>query len=106
MSDEQQDTGRAGSGRERLRLDVAPDGAGQLADTPDVLVFHSGAFHEVGSAFLATGGRVLTVVGRGPDLPSARAVAEAAVDRIAWPGSQHRHDIAADAALLAPAVPA
>ena len=82
------------------------DGAGQLADTPDVLVFHSGAFHEVGSVFLATGGRVLTIVGRGPDLPSAREAAETAADRIAWPGAQRRHDIAADVAHLAPAVPA
>ncbi len=36
---------------------------------------------------------MLTVVGRGPDLEAARAVAENAADRIAWPGHQRRHDI-------------
>jgi phosphoribosylamine--glycine ligase len=39
------------------------------------------------------GGRVLSVVGRGRDLEAARAVAEHAADRIAWPGHQRRHDI-------------
>jgi phosphoribosylamine--glycine ligase len=75
---------------------TALDAAGNLPGAPDVLVFHSGAFHETGSIFLANGGRVLTVVGRGPDLAAARAAAEAAAERIAWPGAQRRHDIAAD----------
>jgi phosphoribosylamine-glycine ligase len=39
---------------------------------------------------------VLTVVGRGPDLPQARHAAEAAADHISWDGMQRRHDIAAD----------
>ncbi len=72
---------------------TALDTAGQLPDAPGVLVFHSGTFHERGPIFLANGGRVLTVVGRGPDLEAARAVAENAADRIAWPGHQRRHDI-------------
>ena len=70
------------------------DDDGRLPDHPDVLVFHGGTFHESGAVFQANGGRVLTVVGRGPDLTAARATAEAAADRIAWPGSQRRHDIA------------
>ena len=74
---------------------TALDARGRLPDAPDVLVFHSGSDHETGSTFLATGGRVLTVVGRGPDLAAARTVAEAAADRIAWPGAQRRHDIGA-----------
>ena len=75
---------------------TALDAGGRLPDAPDVLVFHSGSFHEIGSTFLANGGRVLTVVGRGPDLATARAAAETAADRIAWPGMQRRHDIGID----------
>jgi phosphoribosylamine--glycine ligase len=75
---------------------TALDEEGRLADAPDVLVFHSGSVHERGSTFVANGGRVLTVVGRGADLASARATSEAATERIAWPGAQRRHDIGAD----------
>ncbi|HUQ79212.1 MAG TPA: phosphoribosylamine--glycine ligase [Patescibacteria group bacterium] len=82
---------------------TALDAAGRLPDAPDVLVFHSGTLREVGPVFLANGGRVLTVVGRGRDLAAARAVAEVAVDRIAWPGAQRRHDIAAASAIGVPA---
>jgi len=45
--------------------------------------------------FVTDGGRVLTVVGRGPDVASARGVAERAADRIAFDGAQRRRDIAA-----------
>jgi phosphoribosylamine--glycine ligase len=58
----------------------------------DVLVFHA-ATRAVDGRWQTDGGRVLTVVGRGPDLASARATAEAAADQIAWPGAQRRHDI-------------
>ncbi len=59
------------------------------------LVFHSAtrATDEGGSA--TDGGRVLTVVGRGPDLATARARATTAADLIAFEGSQRRTDIAA-----------
>ena len=74
---------------------TALDDDGRLQDAPDVIVFHSGTFHDLPGVFLANGGRVLTVVGRGADLGSARRVAEHAADVIAWPGMQRRHDIAA-----------
>jgi len=67
--------------------DAAADGA---------LVFHAGTAGDPGS-WQTSGGRVLTVVGRGADLGAARAIAEAAADHIAWRGSQRRHDIALDA---------
>jgi phosphoribosylamine---glycine ligase len=75
---------------------TALDHDGRLPDAPDVIVFHSGTVHERPGIFLANGGRVITVVGCGRDLAAARAAAEGAADRIAWPGAQRRHDIGLD----------
>ena len=47
-----------------------------------------------GGALLTGGGRVLDVVGLGPDLPEARRVAYRAADMISWPGMLSRSDIA------------
>jgi phosphoribosylamine--glycine ligase len=63
------------------------------------LVFHAGTAAQPSGGFTTSGGRVLTVVGRGPDLPTARATAERAADAVAWDGLQRRHDIAAEQAL-------
>ncbi|MDP9482779.1 MAG: phosphoribosylamine--glycine ligase, partial [Chloroflexota bacterium] len=60
------------------------------------LVFHAGSLGRPGGGYGTNGGRVLTVVGRGPDLPTARTVAERAADAIAWDGLQRRRDIAAE----------
>jgi len=68
------------------------------------LVFHAGTAagpDPIGTGFVTNGGRVLTVVGRGEDLASARAAAEHAADEITWDGLQRRHDIAADLPLPA-----
>jgi phosphoribosylamine--glycine ligase len=46
-------------------------------------------------ALTTAGGRVLNVVGVGPDAAAARSVAYDALGRIAWPGEHHRTDIAA-----------
>jgi len=70
------------------------------AGTDGALVFHGATQRDPDGVFLTAGGRILTVVGRGPDLPAARGVAERAADSIAWPGLQRRHDIAADVATL------
>jgi phosphoribosylamine---glycine ligase len=59
------------------------------------LVFHSGTSLGPDDRFLTNGGRVLAVVGRGPDLSAARAEAEALAERIDFAGRQRRHDIAA-----------
>jgi phosphoribosylamine--glycine ligase len=56
------------------------------------LVFHAGTV-VAGDGWATNGGRILTVVGRGPDLPAARAVAERASDAIVLPGHRRRHDI-------------
>jgi phosphoribosylamine--glycine ligase len=58
----------------------------------DVLLFHA-ATRRVEGRWLADGGRVLTVVGRGADLAEARDRAYAGVDAIDWPDGFCRRDI-------------
>lgn len=58
----------------------------------DVLVFHAGTRHE-GKKLLVDGGRVLNLVGTGPDLATARERAYLAVDAVSWPDMQFRADI-------------
>ena len=67
-----------------------------LADVDeDVLVFHAGTtVSSTGDALLTDGGRVVTVVGMGPDLPAARERAYANIGRINFEDSYYRHDIA------------
>jgi phosphoribosylamine--glycine ligase len=64
----------------------------------DVLVFHAGtvlAQSDGGAdALLTDGGRVLTVVGRGPHIPAARERAYANIGRIEFKDSYYRRDIA------------
>jgi len=66
------------------------------AERAGALVFHAGTVGRPGGGYGTSGGRVLSVVGRGPDLPAARAVAERAADAIRWDGLQRRRDIARD----------
>lgn len=64
---------------------------------PGVHVLHAGTRLD-GTALVSAGGRVLSVVGTGPDLAAARQAAYSGVARIELPGSHHRTDIAAEAA--------
>lgn len=58
-----------------------------------VIIFHAGtAMHQ--GRLATAGGRVLNVVGTGPDAESARARAYAAAGKIAFDGMQYRRDIA------------
>jgi len=57
-------------------------------------VLHAGTQAE-GEEIVASGGRVLSVVGRGHSLSAARAAAYAGVALIDLPGAHHRSDIAA-----------
>ncbi len=59
------------------------------------LVFHAGTKAGPAGEPLTAGGRVLTVVGRGPTLAAARTQAYAAAAQITFPGAQLRHDIGA-----------
>ena len=58
------------------------------------LVFHAGTRRE-GDGYVTDGGRVLSVVARGPDLPAARARAERGAEMIRFEGAQRRHDLGA-----------
>jgi phosphoribosylamine--glycine ligase len=69
------------------------DGLADAAAT-GALVFHAGTARDADGTFRTAGGRILSVVGRGPDLAAARALATAAADRIHATGLQRRHDIA------------
>ncbi len=75
------------------------------APTADVVVFHAGTKKDPDGSFRTAGGRVLTVVGRGPDLAAARAAALRVAEGIRWPGVQFRADIAAEPPPAAPEVP-
>jgi phosphoribosylamine---glycine ligase len=69
------------------------------ADAVDgAYVLHAGTKLGADGRLVAGGGRVLNVVGTGPDLAAARATAYEAAARIGLPGSHHRTDIALKAA--------
>jgi phosphoribosylamine--glycine ligase len=65
------------------------DAAGQVAGT---LVFHAGTARR-GGEIVTAGGRVLTVVGRGPTYAAAIATAYEGVSKISFAGMQYRSDI-------------
>ncbi len=61
-------------------------------------VLHAGTARRDDGAVVSSGGRVLSVVGTGPDLTAARASAYATIDSIRFPGSHFRTDIGQAAA--------
>lgn len=65
--------------------DVADDGT---------IVFHAGTSRDDSGQIVTNGGRVLTVVGLGDDIATARTRAYAAADGISFDGMQRREDIA------------
>ena len=65
------------------------DAAGSV---PGALVFHAGTAERDG-AVVTAGGRVLTVVGRGPSFADAIATAYEAVGHVRFDGMQYRTDI-------------
>ncbi len=71
-------------------------GLENVAPWPDVKVFHAGTTKRDG-AFYTSGGRVLGVTARAPDLRSATARAYEAVNAIGFEGVHYRKDIAARA---------
>ncbi|MGW4425639.1 phosphoribosylamine--glycine ligase [Streptosporangium sp. NPDC004631] len=76
---------------EPVRGDVV-EGLSDIAGD-DAYVLHSGTVFD-GDRVVSGGGRVLSVVGTGPDVAAARAAAYRAVGRVRLRGSHHRTDIA------------
>ena len=66
--------------------------AARALDGVDVLC--AGVADGPDGQLVTAGGRVLEVVGRGPDLPTAWERAYAGVGLLDWPGLHHRTDIA------------
>ncbi len=62
------------------------------------LVFHAGTIRD-GKHLRTSGGRVMSVLGRGTDLASARSAAYEATEVISFKGKTYRTDIAATAAI-------
>ena len=73
-------------------LEVPIHGLDAASDERDVLVFHAGTSIR-DNAVVTSGGRVLTVVGRGSGYADAIARAYAGVSAIAFDGMQYRRDI-------------
>ncbi|MCS0498428.1 phosphoribosylamine--glycine ligase [Protaetiibacter mangrovi] len=68
-------------------------GLAEAAEVPGVTILHAGTALADGR-FIATGGRVLGVVGRGDGFAAAREATYEALGRIRLEGGQYRHDIA------------
>jgi phosphoribosylamine--glycine ligase len=68
------------------------EGLTEAAALPDVLVFHAGSVLRNGVA-VTSGGRVLTVVGRGQTFPEAIDAAYTGVGLISFPDKYYRTDI-------------
>jgi len=64
-----------------------------ISGAEGVGVLHAGTRRREDGAVVSSGGRVLSVVGTGPDLAAARADAYARVDGVHLAGSHHRTDI-------------
>ena len=71
-------------------------GLDDAAAQPGVTVFHSGT-SERGGRIVTAGGRVLTVIGRGPTFDAAITRAYEGVGRVHFDGMQYRRDIGAKA---------
>ena len=59
---------------------------------PGLTVIHGGT-QRVGEQWVTNGGRVLNLTTKAPDLGAARALVEAALPEVSWPGMQFRRDI-------------
>jgi phosphoribosylamine--glycine ligase len=67
------------------------------AEAAGALVFHAGTARR-GDTLLTNGGRILNVTATSDDLPSARAAAYEAADRVSFAGMRFRRDIGLAAA--------
>jgi len=72
------------------------EGTGDADALDGVHVVHAGTALDSQGRLVTAGGRVLSVTGIGPDVPSARNRAYAGVERVRFDGVQHRSDIGSD----------
>jgi len=68
-------------------------GAGEGSSDDAATVLHAGTAQREDGALVSAGGRVLNVVGTGPDLAAARTAAYERIANIKLPGSHYRTDI-------------
>ncbi len=66
-----------------------------VSDDGDVLCFHGGVARTSDASYEASGGRVVTMVGRGPTMAAARDAAYRGVAAVELEGAQFRSDVAA-----------
>ena len=78
----------------KVRTGDVLSGLDRAAELADVHVFHAGTTVSDDGDVVSSGGRVLSVTGRGATVSDARERAYAAVDLITLEGSHHRRDIA------------
>jgi len=83
---------------EHPRTGDAITGIDEASSRPGVTVFHAGTAPDPSGGVVTAGGRVLGVTALGATLDEARTRAYAGVAAIAWPGMQHRTDIALETA--------
>jgi phosphoribosylamine---glycine ligase len=79
------------------------EGLDRAEEVEGAWVLHAGTERDAEGRVVATGGRVLSVVGTGVDLDAARDTAYRAVARIGLRGGRHRGDIAAPSRMPGPA---
>jgi phosphoribosylamine--glycine ligase len=72
---------------------VIINGLDQAAALENVVVFHAGTARDANGSIVTAGGRVLTVVGRGPTYEAAIGRAYTGVRAIDFEGMQYRTDI-------------
>jgi len=77
------------------------EGTDQAQRIPGAYVLHAGTAADSEGRLVSSGGRVLNVLGAGPDLATARATAYQAAAQIEMRGGWYRGDIAAEAAAAA-----
>jgi phosphoribosylamine--glycine ligase len=77
---------------DNVETGTAITGIEDAARTPGAVIFHAGTRREQGR-LVTSGGRVLTVVGRGESYRDAVDVAYRAAARIQFEGMQFRSDI-------------
>jgi phosphoribosylamine--glycine ligase len=80
---------------EAPRTGDAVEGLAAASAVPGAQVLHAGTTLDRAGSVVSSGGRVLSLVGTGPDVRTARETAYAAVAEVRLDGGHHRTDIAA-----------